>query len=91
MDHRLVMVFLQLTNRPSLASYWKFNTSLLEIQDFQKWLETLIQQVLVGAVTRNKWWGSLKYRIRDFATKYVRQLNLDRTKKGKSLDNRLTQ
>ena len=29
-DHKLVRVSLQLANRPSLAGYWKFNTSLLE-------------------------------------------------------------
>ena len=35
-DHRLVRVSLWLANRPSLATYWKFNTSLLEIQNFRK-------------------------------------------------------
>ena len=54
-DHKLVRVSLRLANRSSLASYWKFNTSLLEIWD------------LVGAVIGNKWWAPLKYRIRDFA------------------------
>ena len=38
----------------------------------------------MGAVTGNKWWGSLKHRIRDFAIKYGCQLNLDRTKVAKS-------
>ena len=66
-DHRLVRVSLQLAEWPSLASYWKFNSSLLEIQDFQDRLESLVQRALVGAVTENKWWGSLKHRIRDFA------------------------
>ena len=42
-------------------------------------------------VTRNKWWGSLKYRIRDFTIKYNRQSNLDKTKKAKSLEDRLSQ
>ena len=32
-DHKLVRASLQLANRPSLAGYWKFNTSLLEIRD----------------------------------------------------------
>ena len=36
------------------------------------------------------WWVSLKYRIRDFATKYGRQLNLDRTKKAKSIGDTLS-
>ena len=40
-------------------------------------------------VTGNKWWGSLKYRIRDFAVKYGQQYKLDRTKMAKSLDDRL--
>ena len=44
----------------------------------------------MGAVTGNRWWGSLKHRIRDFATKYGRQLNLDRTKEAKSIDDRLS-
>ena len=89
-DHKLVRVSLRLANRPSLAGYWKFNTSLLEIRDFRNRLECLIQRALVGAVTGNRWWGSLKHRIRDFATKYGRQLNLDRTKEAKSIDDRLS-
>ena len=65
-DHELVRVSLLLANRPSLAGYLKFNTSLLEIGDFRDRLESLIQWALVGAVTGNRWWVSLKYRIRDF-------------------------
>ena len=38
------------------------------------------------AVTGNRWWVSLKHRIRDFATKDGRQLNLDRTKEAKSIE-----
>ena len=68
-DHKLIRVSLGLANRPSLAGYWKFNTSLLEIRDFQYRLESLIKQALLGAVTGNRWWVSLKHRIRDFATK----------------------
>ena len=73
---------MQLANRPSLAGNWKFNTSLMEIRDFQERLESLIKQALVGAITGNRWWVSLKHKIRDFATKYGRQLNLDRTKEN---------
>ena len=89
-DHKPVRVSLRLANRPSLAGYWKFNTSLLEIRDFRDRLESLIKRALVGAVTGNRWWGSLKHRIRDFATKYGQQLNLDRTKEAKSIDDRLS-
>ena len=89
-DHKLFRVSLQLANRPSLASYWKFNTSLLEIRDFRDWLESLIKRALVGAVTRNWWWVSLKHRIRDFATKTGRQLNLDKTREAKSGEDRLS-
>ena len=46
--------------------------------------------MLVGAVTGNRWWVSLKHRIRDFATKYGRQFNLDGTKEVKSKDDRLS-
>ena len=46
-DHKLVRVSLQLANRPSLTSYWKFNISLREIWDFQMRLENLIQRALV--------------------------------------------
>ena len=42
------------------------------------------------AVTGNRWWVSLKHRIRDFATKYFRQLNLDWTKEAKSIEDRLS-
>ena len=89
-DHKLIRVSLRLANRPSLAGYWKFNTSLLEIRDFRDRLESLIQRALVGAVTGNRWWVSLKHRIRDFATKYGRRLNLDRTAEAKSIDDRLS-
>ena len=89
-DHKLVRVSLRLANRPSLAGYWKFNTSLLEIRDFRDRLESLIQRALVGAVTGNRWWVFLKYRIRDFATKYGRQLNLDKAKEAKSIEDRLS-
>ena len=81
-DHKLVRVSLRLVDRPSLASYWKFNTSLLEIRDFRERLESLI--------TGNRWWESLKFRIRDFAIKYGKQLQLDRAKKAKSLEDRLS-
>ena len=89
-DHKLVRVSLRLANRPSLAGYWKFNTSLLEIRDFRDRLESLIQRALVGAVTENRWWVSLKYRIRDFATKFGQQLNLDKAKEAKSIEDRLS-
>ena len=68
-DHKLIRISLRLANRPSLAGYWKFNTSLLEIRDFRDRLESLIKRALVGAVTGNRWWVSLKHRVRDFATK----------------------
>ena len=82
-NHRLVWASLRLANRPSLASYWKFNTSLLELQDFR-------ERALVEAVTGNRWWVSLKYRIRDFAVNYGTKLNLDRAKKVKPLEDRLS-
>ena len=53
-DHKLVRVCLRLANRPSLAGYWKFNTSLLEIWDFWERLESLIKRALVGAVIGNR-------------------------------------
>ena len=89
-NHKLIRVSLQLAKRPSLAGYWKFNTSLLEIRDFLDRLESLIQRALVGAVTVNRWWVSLKHRIRYFATKYGRQLNLGMTAEAKSIDDRLS-
>ena len=46
-DNKLIRISLRLANRPSLASYWKFNTSLLEIWDFRMRLENLIQWALV--------------------------------------------
>ena len=54
-DHKLVRVTLRVANRHSLAGYWKFNTSLLEIRDIQDRLESLIKRALVGAVTENRW------------------------------------
>ena len=62
-DHKLVRVSLRLVNRPSLAGHWKFNTSLLEIRDFRGPLESLIKRALVGVVSGNRWWASLKHRL----------------------------
>ena len=90
-DHRLVKVSHRLDNRPSLAGYCKFNTSLLEIWDFWDWLKSLIQWELVEVVSGNRWWGSLKQRIRDFTINYSWQLNLDRTKMAKPLKDKLFQ
>ena len=50
-NHKLVRISLRLVNRPSLAHYWKLNTSLVEIWDFQRRLETLIQRALVGGLS----------------------------------------
>ena len=82
------MASLRLANRACVACYWKFNTSLLEIRDFRDRLESLIKWAFVGAITRNRWWVSLKHRIRNFATNYGRQINLDRTK---SIEDRISQ
>ena len=89
-DHKFVRVNLRLADRLSLAGYWKFNNALLEIWDFWDQLESLVQRALVGAFTGNKWWGSLKQWIRIFSIKYGRQLNLDRTKLTKSLEDKLS-
>ena len=53
-------------------------------------VENLIKRALVGAVIGNNWWASLKYRIRDFAMKFSQQLALNRAKKAKSLEDRLS-
>ena len=53
-------------------------------------LENIIQRALVRAVIGNKWWAFLKYRIRDFAIKYSQQLALNRAKKAKTLEDRLS-
>ena len=41
-------------------------------------------------VIGNRRWVSRKHRIRDFATKYGRQLNIDRTKEAKSIEDQLS-
>ena len=89
-DHRLVRVSLWLADRPSLAGYWKFNNSLLEIRDLRDRLESIVQRVLMRTVTGNKWWRSLKHRIRDVAIKYGRHLNIDMTKMDQSLEDKLS-
>ena len=45
----------------------------------------------MGVVIENRWWYSLKYRIRDFAIKSSHKLRLDRAKKTKALDDRLSE
>ena len=47
-DHKLVRVNIRVANRPSLAGYWKLNTSILEIRDFRDRLESLIRRTSVG-------------------------------------------
>ena len=56
-DHKLVMVSLHLANRPCLTGYWKFNTSLIVIQDLWDRFESLIRRALMGAVTGNRMLG----------------------------------
>ena len=87
-DHKLVRVSLWLANRPSLAGYWKFNTSLLETG--LPGSTRIPNQAGIRGVTGNRWWVSLKHRIRDFATKNGWQFNLDRTKEAKSINDRLS-
>ena len=89
-DHKLVLARMQLGTRTSLASYWKCNSSVLESADFCKKLEGFIQRALVGAVTGSRWWVSLKCRIRTFVIKYCQQLNLDKAKARKSLEDRVS-
>ena len=89
-DHKFGLARLLLGTKASLANYWKFNSSILESPDFCKKLEGFIQRALVGAVTGNKWWVSLKCRIRTFTIKYCQQLALDKAKMRKSLENRIS-
>ena len=89
-DHKLVLARLLLGTRASLANYWKFNSSILESVDFCKKLEGFIQRALVGAVLGNKWWVSLKCRIRTFTIKYCQQLASDKAKVRKSLEDRIS-
>ena len=89
--HSLVKVNLQLADRPCLAGYWKFSSFLLMIRNLRDRLESLVQRTLVGAITGNKWWGSLKHRIRNFTIKYGHQLNLDRINVAKFLEDKLSQ
>ena len=88
-DHKLVMARLRLSDRPKMATYWKLNSSLLELEDFRKKLGELVQRELVGAVTGNKWWISLKHKIRTFAVKYSQQLALDKATAEKSIEDKL--
>ena len=86
----LVRVGLRLAGGPSLAVCWRFNASLLEMRDFRDRLESLIRRALVGAVAGSGWWGSLKRRIGDFATRCGRQLSLDGTREAGSMDDGLS-
>ena len=87
-DHKLVRVSLRLANRllvwpatgSSIPPYWRYGTS-----------GTGWRRALVGAVTGKRGWVSFKHRIRDFSTTYGRQLNLDRTKEVKPIEDRLSQ
>ena len=73
---------MKLGDCPSLASDWKLDISALKIRDFRERLDKLIQRALVAAVIRNRWWGSLEHRIRDFTVKYCQKLALNNAKTG---------
>ena len=88
-DNKLVRVSLRLANRHSLAGYWKFNTSLLEIRDFRNWRESLIKRVLVGRLPGIGGGHLSNIGLEISPPKYGRQLNLDRTRKAKSREDRL--
>ena len=44
----------------------------------------------MGVVIENRWWGSLKYRIRDSAIKFDRKLKQHRAKMARSFDDKLS-
>ena len=56
-DYKLFKVSLRLADKLSLAGYWKFNTLLRDIRDFQDRLESLVQRAFVRLVIGNQWWG----------------------------------
>ena len=89
-DHKLVMARLNLSARPKLAGYWKFNSTLLELEDYRLKVTELIQRALVGAVTGSKWWVSLKAKIRRFSVQYSQRLALDKAKAKKRLEDKMT-
>ena len=69
----------KLADRPSLAGYWKFNTSLLEIRDFQDRLESLVHRALMVDL--------LNIRLEISPSRSPAQL---RTKVAKSLEDKLS-
>ena len=74
-DHKFFCVSIRLDKaRSRMSGYWKFNSSLLAEDDFQKQLELMIKRELTGAIMGNRWWGNLKDSIRSFAADYSRRL-----------------
>ena len=82
-DHKLVLVSLHLGDRPSLVSYWKFNSFVLER------LEKLSQRALEGVLIGNKWWRFLKPRIRVVIIKYCQKRGFHNAKRETSIEDRL--
>ena len=80
-DHRLVRVSLWLANRPSLLTG---DIGLPRPAGIPSSVG------ISGGGDGNKWWGSLKHRIRDFTLKYGHQLNIDKTKMAKSWEDKLS-
>ena len=90
-DHAIVVARLRLGNRPKMTGHWKLNISLLERRDFRDRLEGLIRRELVGAVVGNKWWASLKFRIKSFAVKYSQRLAKIKARTAKTLELNVSQ
>ena len=86
-DHRLVRARINLTDRPSLAGYWKFNLSFLKSENFRDQLEGVVRGWLGGGPSLgNRRWAKLKAEIRTFSVRYGQELALIKAEEKKSLE-----
>ena len=86
-DHKLVRARIRLTDRPSLAGYWKFNLSYLKRKDFRELLENFVRGWLVGEGSiGSRRWVNFKAALRTFSVRYGQWLALTKAKEEESLE-----
>ena len=95
-DHSAIVLKLSSTNEDERGrSYWKFNNSLLDDNDFIEGLGQKIQVYLLEfseALTPNARWDYLKYRMRQFSKKFSidKARRLEPESKVKEFEEQLT-
>ena len=81
-------VKLERTNRRG-PGYWKLKASFPARKDFRDRVSALVKRELTGAIINNRWWLSLKRKIKTLATSFSREIAIENSRVEDELVSRL--